>query len=84
MLASSFQNLAGFDETDARQGGQIVTARQNAHVAELLKAVETVLYGKNLIQLRFLNKDAIAKEIHFKYNLEEKSENIIAPNFHQN
>lgn len=57
------QQLAGFAQTDAMQRGKIVTAREDAHVAELFLS-ENIPQGSAAAEVALVYLQAIALLVH--------------------
>lgn len=62
------QQLAGLAQADAMQGGQIVTAREDAHVAKLLLC-EDVPQGATAAQVTLIYLQTVALFVHFEDDL---------------
>lgn len=58
------QQLAGLPQSDAMQGGQIVAAGQDAHVAKLLLS-ENVAQGATAAQVALVHLQPVSLLVHF-------------------
>ena len=67
-VVGHLEQLAGLSQADAVERGQVVTARQDAHVAELLLR-EHAPQGATATQVGLVNLQPVALLVHLQQNL---------------
>ena len=68
-LACPLEHAARLRQPDARQAGQVVAPRQDAHVAELLKRVDVGAHLERPVQVPLLDQHPVAGDVHLVHHL---------------
>lgn len=71
-LSGCLEDFTRLGQANTRKWWQVVAARQNAHVTELLKSVKSSLNGQNFIKPGLLYQRPIPIKIHLEYDLQIK------------
>jgi len=68
-LTTESEHLGCLGETDARQTCDIITARQDTGITELVKCVRVRVKTQCFVQVALLHQTAVAIQVHLEHDL---------------